>query len=78
MCGDNDVLVVIKKLPFDPDQLENRAGAFLEAVRKTITEVQTTQADRTLELTEIGFVPRCGRVELRLYFRTASSLEPVI
>lgn len=69
MPGNGDTLVVIKRLPYAPDNLERQSGSFLEAVRETVCAVREARSNETLELAEIGFVPRCGFVELRLYFR---------
>ena len=75
MPGNRDTLVVIKKLPFDPDQLDCQAGAFLEAVREAVGEARAARAAGTLKLADIGFVPQSGLVELRMYFRAADRLE---
>jgi len=63
------LLVVQKKLPYPPEALDRYAESFLADVRQIMIETGQRRLEQNLELADIGFVPKKGYVDLKLYFR---------
>ena len=63
------VLVVQKRLPYPPRNLERQAAAFLNEVQRVIRDARDEHRSAPLELADIGFVPSGEYIEVKLYFR---------
>lgn len=63
-----NILVVQKRLPYQPQCLGDQADAFLKEVRQLIRDAEFQHASRSLELSDIGFTPARDYIEVKLYF----------
>ena len=71
-------LIVQRRLPYQPQLLNEQAGPFLRAIQQVVREAKEQHQADGLELSDIGFIPGNDYIEVKLYFRLPAEVELTI